>query len=309
MAFPDQRQERGSRPDPGSARLQPPASVQPESAQPAQLPEAAAEARRSGGAEGNERLTAATGAVLLILLAVECVTILRIGSLLTLHIFLGMMLLGPVALKTASVSYRYVRRLAGSTAYRRKGKQELLLRLTGPLIVASTGVLFGSGIMLTLTGDMSWLIVHQMSFVAWCCLMFIHVFAYAGRLPRLLAAEARGIANPEGGEGHARQAMRVLGGRGTRAALLIASLLAGLAIALLTRHAMSGFNLGLSVRGDLSRLRDRAPAVRTVPSAHERIPDATRNLRCRDRRRRSQRPDGRGLSRDGGAVGGGARAP
>lgn len=256
MAFPDQHQERGSRPEPGSARLQPPASAQSASArpasaqsasaQPAQLLEPAAQARRSGGAEGNERLTAATGAVLLILLAVECVTILRIGSLLTLHIFLGMMLLGPVALKTASVIYRYVRYLAGSVPYRRKGQPELLLRLTGPLIVASTGVLFGSGIMLTLTGDMSWLIVHQMSFVAWCCLMFIHVFAYAGRLPRLLAAEARGVANPEGGEGHARQAMRVLGGRGTRAALLIASLLAGLAIALLTRHTMSGFNLGLS---------------------------------------------------------------
>jgi hypothetical protein len=53
---------------------------------------------RSGGAEGNERLTVMTGAVLLILLAVECYTILRIGRLLTLHVFLGMLLLGPVAL-------------------------------------------------------------------------------------------------------------------------------------------------------------------------------------------------------------------
>ena len=35
---------------------------------------------------------------------------------------------------------------------------------------------------------------------------------------------------------HARRAMEVLGGRGTRLALLIASLLAGLVIALLTVH-------------------------------------------------------------------------
>jgi hypothetical protein len=35
--------------------------------------------KRSGGPEGNERLTAMTGAVLLILLAVECYTIVRIG--------------------------------------------------------------------------------------------------------------------------------------------------------------------------------------------------------------------------------------
>ncbi|MGH3173562.1 MAG: hypothetical protein ACRDPF_06805, partial [Streptosporangiaceae bacterium] len=34
-------------------------------------------AARSGGAEGNERLTVMIGAVLLILLAVECYTILR----------------------------------------------------------------------------------------------------------------------------------------------------------------------------------------------------------------------------------------
>jgi len=58
------------------------------------MPEAA---RRSGGAEGNQRLTAITGAVLLVLLAVEGFTILRVGRLLTLHFFLGMLLLGPVA--------------------------------------------------------------------------------------------------------------------------------------------------------------------------------------------------------------------
>lgn len=218
MAFPDQRHERGSRPP--------------------------AAARRSGGVEGNERLTAATGAVLLIMLAVECVTLLRIGGLITLHIFLGMMLLGPVTLKLASVIYRFVRYYAGCAQYRRKGAPEPLLRVTGLLLVVSTAVLFGSGIMLALTGDMSWLIVHQMSFVAWACLMIVHLLSYTGRLPRLLAAEARGIANPDSGEGHAGQVMRVLGGRGTRLALLIASLLAGLAIALLTRHAMSGWSFG-----------------------------------------------------------------
>src|SRR6202021_1832803 len=78
-------------------------------------------ARRSGGAEGNERLTAMTGAVLLILLAVECYTILRIGRLLTLHVFLGMLLLGPVTLKAGSVIYRFVRYYTSSEPYRRRG--------------------------------------------------------------------------------------------------------------------------------------------------------------------------------------------
>jgi hypothetical protein len=79
--------------------------------------------------------------------------------------------------------------------------------------------------------------------------MVIHVLAYGWRLPRLLAAEARGTASPEAGTGGTRgtggpagmerpvtRAMAVLGGRGTRLALLTASLLAGLVIALLTVH-------------------------------------------------------------------------
>ncbi|HSZ40191.1 MAG TPA: hypothetical protein VK817_09550 [Trebonia sp.] len=239
MAFPDQDHARVSRPEPGSAHHEPSAS-----AQPAQSPQPPAPAGRSGGTGGNERLTAVTGSVLLIMLVVECVTLLRLGSLISLHIFLGMMLLGPVTLKVASVSYRFVRYYAGSAPYRRKGPPEPLLRLTGVLIVASTVVLFASGIMLTLTGDKAWLIAHQMSFVAWACLMIVHLLTYAGRLPRLLAAEARGIASPDSGEGHAREAMRALGGRGIRLALLSASLLAGLLIALLTWHTMGGWTLG-----------------------------------------------------------------
>ena len=189
-------------------------------------------AQRTDGPEGNERLTAITGAVLLILLIVECYTILRIGRLLTLHVFLGMLLLGPVSLKAASVIYRFARYYTGSAPYRRKGPPALLLRLIGPVIVLLTACVFGSGIMLAVTGPSygyggpsGWLVVHRISFLAWAFFIVIHVLAYVPRLPRLLAAEARGTA--------------LLGGRGTRLALLIASLLAGLVIALLTVHLAS----------------------------------------------------------------------
>lgn len=40
---------------------------------------------------GNERLTAMTGAVLLVLFGAECLTLLNLGQLLTLHFFLGML--------------------------------------------------------------------------------------------------------------------------------------------------------------------------------------------------------------------------
>jgi hypothetical protein len=55
-----------------------------------------------GGTEGNARLTASTGVVLLVLLAVEGVTILAIRPLLSLHVFIGLMLIPPVVLKRAT---------------------------------------------------------------------------------------------------------------------------------------------------------------------------------------------------------------
>jgi hypothetical protein len=186
-----------------------------------------------------------TGAVLLVLLAVEGFTILRIGRLLTLHFFLGMLLLGPVALKAGSVIYRFFRYYTGSTPYRRKGPPALLLRLLGPVVMLLTACVFGSGVMLAVAGSRQgpWLLLHKGSFILWFCAMAIHVLAYVPRLPGLLAAEARGVTLPEGGVGghagagrHARRAMEVLGGRGTRLALLLASLLAGLVLALLTVH-------------------------------------------------------------------------
>jgi hypothetical protein len=194
-----------------------------------------------------------TGAVLLVLLAVEGYTILRIGRLLTLHVFLGMLLLGPVTLKAGSVLYRFARYYTGSEPYRRKGPPARLLRVLGPINMLLTACVFGTGIMLAVTGPSNyggptgWLQLHRLSFIAWLFFMAVHVLAYVWRLPAILAAEARGVSLPDGGPGgqtggqtgvgrHARRAAEVLGGRGTRLALLVASILAGLVIALLTVH-------------------------------------------------------------------------
>src|SRR5580658_5779388 len=183
-----------------------PGDSYPDAPKMRQAPQAAP---RSGAAEGNERLTAMTGAVLLILLLVECYTILHLGQMLTLHFFLGMLLLGPVTLKAGSVLYRFVRYYTGSAPYRRKGPPALLLRLIGPIIMLLTACVFGSGIMLAVTGPSygppgGWLVVHRISFFAWLFFIAIHVLAYVPRLPGLLAAEAR--------------AREVLAGRGTRLA-------------------------------------------------------------------------------------------
>jgi hypothetical protein len=184
-----------------------------------------------------------TGAVLLVLLAAEGFTILSLRQLLTPHFFIGMLLLGPVALKAGSTMYRFIRYYAGSAPYRRKGPPAPLLRLLGPVIIASTAGVFGTGIALAVTGPAGrqpWLFLHKASFVIWFCAMTIHVLAYLPRLPRLLASEARGAAagETEGrpGPGYGGRATAALGGRGLRLALLVASLVAGLVIAMLTVH-------------------------------------------------------------------------
>jgi hypothetical protein len=186
-----------------------------------------------------------TGAVLLVLLAAEGFTILSLGQLLTWHFFIGMLLLGPVTLKVCSTVYRFVRYYTGHPEYKRKGPPAPLLRLLGPCIVLLTAGVFGSGIMLAIVGPSGrgqWLFIHKASFILWICAMTIHVLAYVWRLPRLLGAEARGVSldahdsYSQAAGRHARRAAQVLGGRGTRLALLAGSLLAGLVIALLTVH-------------------------------------------------------------------------
>ena len=184
-----------------------------------------------GGAEGNERLTAATGAVLLVLLAAEGLTILQIHRLLTAHFFIGMLLLGPVALKAVSTCYRFFRYYTGAPDYRRKGPPAPLLRLLGPFVLAMSLGVLGTGVALAFAGPGAgpWLFLHKATFVLWLGVMSIHVLAYAWRLPRLIGPDL-GVM---GGNDRAR---RVLAGRPVRWLLLAASIVGGLVIAALTLH-------------------------------------------------------------------------
>jgi hypothetical protein len=192
----------------------------------------------TGGAEGNERLTALTGMALLVLFAAEGVTILSVRGMLTLHFFLGMLLIGPVALKACSTVYRFVRYYSGAAGYRRKGPPAPLLRMLGPFVVLTSVAVIGSGVMLAFTGPGggAWLLLHKASFVLWFGAMTVHVLAYIWRLPRL----ARGdLASRTG-----RWANQVLAGRAARWLLLTASIVAGLLLAMLTVHragAWTGF--------------------------------------------------------------------
>jgi hypothetical protein len=190
---------------------------------------------RTGGAGGNERLTAATGAVLLVLFAAEGFTILSIHQLITVHFFLGMLLIGPVLLKAASVCYRFARYYTGAIEYRRKGPPAPLLRVLGPVVLGTSFGVLGTGVMLAVTGPAAgpWLFLHKACFVLWFCAMTIHVLAYVWRLPSLIGADLGGHRDVSRGVGRAGE---ILAGRRARWLLLGASILAGLVIALTTLH-------------------------------------------------------------------------
>jgi hypothetical protein len=182
-----------------------------------------------GGTDGNERLTAAAGVLLLVLFAALGVTIVRNRQLLWLHLFLGMLLIGPVLLKLASTGYRFVRYYTANPDYRRKGPPATPMRLLAPLVVISTLVVFGSGVALLLAGPSSrgtLFPIHKFSFFAWLALMGLHVLGHLADLPAPLRADY------SAGEGLGELSGR-LPGRDGRVLSLAGMLIAGLCLAVL----------------------------------------------------------------------------
>jgi hypothetical protein len=172
----------------------------------------------------NARLTASNAAVLLVLLAIEGVTVLRVRALLTPHVFVGVVLIPPVLLKMASTTWRFARFYRGDAGYRRKGPPPLLLRLLGPAVVILTLVLLASGVGLLLAGR-SWLPlllkVHKASFILWFGAMTIHVLGHLGEVFRLAPRD------------WLRRTRRDVTGAGTRQWLIAASLVAGVLLGFL----------------------------------------------------------------------------
>ena len=139
---------------------------------------------------GNERLTALAGAVLLMLIVVELMTTAYLRAGLSAHVFVGVVLSGPLAVKIGSTFYRFLRYYTRSPAFVRRGPPRLALRVLAPLLIATTLVVIGSGIGLVVTGPRHagpLLPLHGFSVLVWLPLIAIHVFAYIWRVPRLVA--------------------------------------------------------------------------------------------------------------------------
>ncbi|HZT17310.1 MAG TPA: hypothetical protein VFA19_15335 [Gaiellaceae bacterium] len=132
------------------------------------------------------------GLTLLVLLAAEGVTILRIGQLLSPHEFIGVLLIPPVALKLSSTGYRFFSYYRHREAYVVKGPPRLFLRmLVAPVLVVSTLVVFGTGVALLWLDRRRGLLVglHKVAFLVWIGAFGVHVLAYLTRLPSVAAKE------------------------------------------------------------------------------------------------------------------------
>ena len=185
--------------------------------------------------------TAATGVVLVILLAVLGVTIVRIGQLTwRWHLFLGLLLIGPVGLKMATTGYRFVRYYTRNPAYLRKGPPETWLRLLAPAVVVTTIVVFASGVLLLIDGPAdrsSLVLIHKVSFILWGVVTGLHVLGHLPGMPASLRASSLDGTSISG-----RQA----GGIG-RALALVGVILGGLVLAIVLIPDFSAWTSGTSI--------------------------------------------------------------
>jgi len=177
------------------------------------------------GVVGNERLTALAGAVLLVLILVEIVSTVSLHTGIAIHIFVGVLLTGPLVVKLGSTGYRFLCYYSGSPAFVRRGPPRLPLRMLAPLLLATTLVVIGSGIGLVVTGPAQagpLLPMHNLSVLVWLSMIAIHVFAYIWRTPGLIVDDWR---KPSGGS--------LVPGRGLRLGVNLGALLVGAVAAII----------------------------------------------------------------------------
>jgi len=174
------------------------------------------------GADGNARLTGSVGLVLLVALFLEGITLLEVDDLIPLHVFLGLLLIPPTALKIASTAYRFFRYYTHSPVYVRHGPPHPVLRMTAPLLVIFTGAVLASGVALLVVGpEQPGLILtaHKASFVLWFATMALHVLGHLKEAVLL----SRWDWMPRADRARPR-------GKGLRRGLVAMSLVAGIAL-------------------------------------------------------------------------------
>src|SRR4051794_16988785 len=191
-------------------------------------------AARLGGSRGNEILTSVSATILLGLIAVQLLTVLALESTIRVHLFVGVVLIGPVVLKLATTGYRFARYYTGAREYREKGPPPTLLRVLAPVFVLATIGLLASGVVMLLNGqgESAARGVHVASFWVWIACFAVHVLM-----------NGRQVLGNLRSEWFTRARARIAGAQ-MRAMLVLASILGGVMVALAVISKITGYEMG-----------------------------------------------------------------
>lgn len=196
----------------------------------------------------NSRATAMVGSLLLIMFAIEGITLISLNALISVHVFIGVALIAPVLAKLATTGYRFIRYYRHDPAYVQAGPPTPVLRALGPLVIAATLALLGTGVALVTIGSQSHMVrqLHQVSAIIWVVLTGLHVLGHLLELPRLLRTRREANADIPTSTGPRRRLRPIL-----VAAVVAVLSIGGGALALPLAHNFKG-------RGDGPRDQDGA---------------------------------------------------
>lgn len=205
-------------------------------------------APRTGGPAGNARLTAWLGILLLVAFLIELVTLASLQQLVSVHIFVGAVLVPLALFKTATTTWRMLGYYGGSVRYRQAGPPPMLLRVLGPAVVLTALAVLGTGLALIALGrDGTYqpfvtvagfaidpFTLHKVAFVLWLVVTAAHTL---GRLVPALQL----VVNRAGRS-------RAVPGKPARLGLLLgavaASVIAGAVVLSASGSWTSGFDHG-----------------------------------------------------------------
>jgi hypothetical protein len=128
---------------------------------------------------------------LLVLLPVPYATALSLDLLWRVHYFSSLLLIPLLAVKLAGTGWRAVRFYLGDSGFREDGPPHPMPRITAPILVLSTVVLFLSGVEMLLGADRfgPWSTIHNGAAIIFTGTLGLHLLAHLWDTPTEVAAD------------------------------------------------------------------------------------------------------------------------
>jgi amino acid transporter len=147
--------------------------------------------REHNARAANARLVAMTGLALLVLLPLPYVTALSLELLWRVHYFSALLLIPLLMVKLAGTSWRALRYYMGDKGFREDGPPHPMPRLTAPILVVATAVLFLSGVVMMLGAARfgTWSTIHNGAAIIFTGALGLHLLAHLWDTPKEVAAD------------------------------------------------------------------------------------------------------------------------